>query len=51
MVRALERGLTLNDFKDLTLGMIISYISTYNDERNENDEKVIDASQNDFNAF
>lgn len=53
MVRALERGLTLRDFEDLTVGMIIDYIITYNNlNANEDEEdEVREATQADFDAF
>ena len=54
MLRAIERGLTLRDFEDLTLGMIIGFIATYNNERLGEDEKedtVRTATQADFNRF
>ena len=54
MLRAIERGLTLRDFEDLTLGMIIGFIVTYNNERLDNDEKEDDArpaTQADMDCF
>jgi len=54
MLRALERGLTLRDFENLTLGMILGYIVTYNNEHLGDDEKedsVRMATQADFDAF
>jgi hypothetical protein len=54
MLRTLERGLTLADFEDLTLGMIIGFITTYNNERLGEDEKedsVRMATQADFDRF
>ena len=54
MLRALERGLTLRDFEKLTVGMIIGFITTYNNERLTDDEKedsVRVATQADFDAF
>lgn len=38
MLRAIERGLTLSDFNDLTLGMILGFITTYNNEQIEEKE-------------
>lgn len=38
MIRALEKGLTLRDFEDLTLGMLLDYIITYNNEHFSDDE-------------
>lgn len=52
MVRSIERGLSLSDFKDLTLGMIIGYITTYNEcHSNNEEEKEREATQADFDAF
>jgi len=54
MLRAIERGLSLVDFEDLTLGMIIGFITTYNNERLTDDEKedsVRMATQADFDRF
>lgn len=54
MLRAIERGLTLRDFEDLTLGMIIGFITTYNNERLGEDEKedsVRMATQADMDCF
>lgn len=54
MLRAIESGLTLRDFEDLTFGMIVGYITTYNNERLGEDEKednVRTAGQADFDRF
>ena len=54
MLRALERGLTLRDFEHLTLGMIIGFITTYNNEHlddNEKEDTVRQATQADFDRF
>ena len=52
MLRATERGLTLSDFNELTLGMILGYITTYNNERLDEDEEYIrEANQSDFDKF
>ena len=54
MLRALERGLTLRDFEDLTLGMILDFIITFNNEQLADDEKedsVREATQEDFDRF
>ena len=54
MLRALERGLTLTDFEDLTLGMIIGFITTYNNlnlSDEEKEDEVKEATQADFDAF
>lgn len=51
MVRALERGISLSDFNDLTMGMIIDYVITYNNLYKEKDEEVREATQDDFDNF
>jgi len=55
MLRAIERGLTLRDFEHLTLGMILGYVVTYNNEKLDvDDEKEDDvrlATQADFDRF
>lgn len=52
MVRAIERGLSLLDFNDLTLGMIIDYIIAYDNDRiEEEDSADRQAAQSDFDAF
>ena len=52
MLRALERGLSLSDFDYMTVGMIIDFIVTYNNERIEDqEEEPRQASQDDFDRF
>ena len=54
MVRALERGLTLSDFQEMTVGMIIDYITTYNNlnlSEEEKEDEVRMATQADYDAF
>jgi hypothetical protein len=54
MLRAIERGLCLADFEEMTPGMIIGYIVTYNNEHLSEDEKednVRMATQADFDRF
>jgi hypothetical protein len=55
ILRAIERGLTLRDFQDLTAGMILDYVITYNNEKLDvDDEKEDDvrlATQADFDRF
>lgn len=51
MVRAIERGLSLKDFNDLTVGMIIEYITTYNELNSEEESYEKEANQSDFDAF
>lgn len=54
MLRAIERGLSLQDFEVLTVGMIIGYIVEYNNERLDEDDKedgVREATQADFDRW
>ena len=54
MVRALERGLTLSDFNEMTVGMIVGYITTYNNlniKEESEEEQVREATQEDFDKF
>jgi len=51
MVRAIERGLSLWDFKELTVGMIIGYIATYNGCNSSEEQGQREATQEDFDAF
>lgn len=54
VIRALERGFSLKDFEELTIGFLIGCIVTYNNVNFENEEKedeVIEATQEDFDSF
>lgn len=54
MVRAIERGLTLQDFEELTTGGILDYIITYNNVNStseKEEETVREAGQTDFDRF
>lgn len=53
ILRALERGLSLSDFNEMTIGMIIDFIVTYNNEssKDENEDEVRNATQSDFDRF
>ena len=56
MLGALERGLSLRDFEDLTPGMLLDYVITYNNERlsdadGDTRETVRQATQVDFDRF
>lgn len=54
MLRAFERGLTLIDFNELTIGMILGLITTYNNDHLDDDEKEKDvrvATQSDYDRF
>lgn len=52
MIHAIRRGLLISDFNELSVGMILDYISKYDQIYigldNENVQK---ATQNEFNAF
>ena len=56
MAGALTRGLTLSDFKSMTIGDVVDYCIAYNNANYSNDEdedkeKVRKASQKDFDNF
>lgn len=54
MVGALKRGISLNDFNDMTVGMIVGYITEWNNLNLSEDEKeeiIRDANQSDMDAF
>lgn len=51
IARALERGITLSDFDNLTIGMIMDIIITYNNENNFEDEDTREATQQDFDSW
>ena len=54
MVGALRRGISLSDFNEMTVGMIVGYITEWNNLNLSDDEKeetVRDAEQADFDAF
>lgn len=54
MLRAIERGLTLSDFNEMTLGMILGYITAYNNAHMEDEDKegtVRIATQDDYDNF
>ncbi len=53
MVRAIERGLSLLNFEEMTVGFIIGYITTYNNlySNEEEKEEVRIADQADFDAW
>lgn len=50
IIRALERGISLSDFENLTIGMIMDILITFNNE-NYIDEDIRDASQQDFDSW
>lgn len=54
MLRATERGLYLGDFEVMTIGMIIDYIITYNNEHLDDEDRIDEikvATQSDYDAF
>lgn len=56
MRRAIDRGLTAADFENMTIGMIIDYLVTCQNEdleasRNKRREDVRMATEADINAF
>ena len=54
MLRAFERGLCLRDFDDMTVGMILDFIITYNNENlteEEKEEETRLAKQGDFDRW
>jgi len=54
MLRAFERGISLKDFEYMTFGMIVDFITTYNNDHLDDDEKedeVREATQADFDKF
>lgn len=51
IVRALERGIALSDFDNLTIGMIMDIIITYNNESNYEDDDTREATQEDFDKW
>lgn len=54
MLRAFERGLSLRDFEDMTVGMILDFIITFNNENlqdEDREDEVRMANQSDFDRF
>ena len=54
ILRAVERGLSLSDFDEMTVGMIIDFIVTYNNENlteEEKEEEMRSATQADFDRW
>ncbi|WP_164995857.1 hypothetical protein [Miniphocaeibacter massiliensis] len=56
MVAATQRGLSIEDFKDMEIGQINDYIITYNNSYHSEEKKkdkpmVIKATQADFDNF
>lgn len=56
MAAALQRGLSLNDFNDMSIGALVDYVITYNntyatDEDGKNKGTVRKATQKDIDNF
>lgn len=54
MLRSIERGLPLCEWENITIGMILDFKITYDNEHLEDDEKedsVRMANQKDFDHF
>ena len=53
MLRAIERGLTLADFENLTFGMIVGFITQYNNDHlsEDEEEEAREATQADMDRF
>lgn len=54
MCGAIERGLSLSDFENLTFGMILGYCTAYNNRHLSDEEKEDEiriADQVDFDRF
>ena len=52
IIRASERGITLSDFDNLTIGMIMDILITFNNENyTEDEEDIRVATQDDFDRF
>lgn len=50
LVGAIKRGLSLRDFEEMTLGMLLDYFSEFDQFENDDDEETI-ATQEDFDKF
>ena len=54
MLRSIERGLPLSEWENMTTGMILGLITTYNNEYLDEDEKEDEgriATQSDYDRF
>ena len=52
IIRASERGITLSDFDNLTIGMIMDILITFNNENyTEDEEDIRVATQQDFDSW
>ena len=50
MVGAIKRGLSLRDFEEMTLGMLLDYFFEFDQFENDEDEEI-KATQEDFDKF
>lgn len=53
-MRAVERGLPVSEFENMTFGMILDFVVSYNNDHLDNEEKedrVIMAKQADFDRY
>lgn len=54
MLRSIERGLPLSEWENMTTGMILGLIITYNNEHLDDEEKEDEtrvATQSDYDRF
>lgn len=54
MLRAIERGLPLSEFENMTFGMITDFVVSYNNDHLKEEEKesgVVMARQADFDRY
>jgi len=52
IIKALERGITLSDFDNLTIGMIMDILITFNNENySEDEEDIREATQQDYDSW
>ena len=55
LLRAIERGLTISEFEEMTFGMVMDYVITFNNEHLSDEEKedstVSMATQADFDRY
>jgi len=53
-LRAAERGLPISEFENMTFGMIVDFVVSYNNDHLKEDEKeagTIMATQSDFDRY
>lgn len=51
MVYAIQRGLRLADFDEMSIGMILDYIAQHDRLHTTKEEEKREAGQTDFNGF